>query len=67
MRRRRKESDNMICDTCAKRRGNKCAVLNGKKLPIWGPECSAYTDDPDWQGKVEEALKKYQEKGGGAK
>jgi len=62
----------MICDTCEKRRGNKCAVLappSGKKqeLPIWGPECSAYTDDPDWQEKVEEALKRYQEKGGGAK
>jgi len=35
----------MICDTCEKRLGNKCAVLNGKELPVWGPECSAYTDD----------------------
>jgi hypothetical protein len=56
----------MICDTCEKRCGNKCAVLVGN-LPVWGPECSAYTDDPDWQEKAEEALKKYQEKGGGAK
>ena len=54
----------MICDTCEKRCGNKCAVLVGK-LPVWGPECSAYTDDPDWQEKAEEALKKYQKKGGG--
>jgi hypothetical protein len=62
----------MICDTCEKRRGSKCAVLawpynEDRGLPIWGPECSAYTDDPDWQEKVEEALKRYQEKGGGAK
>jgi hypothetical protein len=64
MRRRGKESDNMICDTCEKRCGNKCAVLVGK-LPVWGPECSAYTDDPDWQEKAEEALKKYQKKDGG--
>lgn len=56
----------MICDTCEKRCGNKCAVLVGK-LPVWGPECSAYTDDPDWQEKVEEALKRYQKKDGGAK
>ena len=57
----------MICDTCEKmRKRNKhgvkyhdCAVLIGN-LPVWGPECAAYTDDPNWAAAVEEASMLYQ-------
>lgn len=62
----------MICNTCKKLIVNKigkerCAVLRTDKLtsnqderlPIWGENCSAYTDDPEWEKKVKEAAKKY--------
>lgn len=52
----------MICDTCCKRQGNKCTVLKGD-LPVWGPECSAYTDDPRWWDKVQSAGEAYRLKG----
>lgn len=61
----------MICDTCKKlvvgEGSRECAVLQIKnsvrykseKLPIWGENCSAYTDDPKWEEKVKKAVKKY--------
>ena len=52
----------MICDTCAKlrkRHGKReCAALVGKS-PVWGPECVAYTDDPDWSTKVQRQVDAY--------
>ncbi len=59
----------MICDDCKKLRkrvknGRKyfqCAVLTGEgwELPIWGPECAAYSDDPGWKVKADAASKTY--------
>lgn len=58
----------MICDRCKKliatdRGKRKCAVLYDRskpgKLPVWGPKCSAYTDDPDWEKKVNLAVERY--------
>lgn len=64
----------MICDTCkklvVKKNGEKeCAVLQTKRrglsqpetLPVWGENCAAYTDDPDWEKKVKLAVARYQE------
>ncbi len=30
-----------------------------RKLPIWGPKCTAYSDDPNWEEKVNQAVAKY--------
>jgi len=59
--------DSIICDTCKKaiiRDGvpRECVVLlKGKNdtLPIWGPNCSAYTDDPEWDKRVERQVEEY--------
>lgn len=48
----------MICDTCIKRQGDKCAVLKGD-LPAWGPACSAYTSDPGWWDRLQFEIKAY--------
>lgn len=49
----------MICDTCVKRlNATKCAALVGK-LPVWGPECTAYTDDKQWNAKHTAAVEAY--------
>jgi len=60
----------LICDTCKKlifQNGRReCAALRTKglrgkpeSLPVWGPECSAYTDDPEWWDKYLAAVEKY--------
>ncbi len=53
------------CDTCQKKNkvGTACLVLNemiGKTRPCW-----AWTDDPDWKRKCQEATTAYQKMGGG--
>jgi len=48
----------LICDTCQKRQGDKCGVLKGD-LPVWGQNCSAYTDDPGWRDEVQVAVEMY--------
>lgn len=66
----------MICDTCAKKRKrNKeyyCAVLKPKrpgepKLGLWGENCTAWTDDREWETWVKKAVEEYRNKGGGCR
>lgn len=49
------------CRTCKKVEKylgeERCAVL--LEFGDWGDPCSAWTDDPDWESKVEEAVKQY--------
>ncbi len=59
----------MICDDCKKLRKRvkhgqryfQCAVLTGEgwELPVWGPGCTAYSDDPEWEKKAKEAERAY--------
>ena len=59
----------IICDYCQKmKRGRynkaECAVLRGD-LPVWGENCAAYSDDPDWLEKAKRAGDEYQARKGG--
>lgn len=47
----------MRCNTCARRRGNKCAAL--KEMIGVDKDCSFWTDDPDWESKAERAVNRY--------
>ena len=34
-------------------------IRKSDRLPLWGPDCAAWSDDPGWFGKVNEAVKRY--------
>jgi len=57
--------DDRRCDTCQKKSkyGRECKVL--KKMIGKDGDCWAWTDDPDWERKFQEASKAYQKMGGG--
>jgi len=45
------------CKTCKKQKNSKCKVL--LELGAWGPDCTAYTDDPNWEKEVKYQVEKY--------
>ncbi len=59
----------MVCDTCTKKikkyGREECAVLadgsrrDRRGLMLWGPNCSAYSDDPEWEIKVLKQVAEY--------